>query len=121
MRWPAPMTPIRKVSLAPNTRLEASAVSPLAMRKLRRLITLGRPPVRFVGTDPIRVLCERNPFDERCQQLSFETAFRSSVPEGNGPMTILFQPAPLSHEESVRSANYECKGKLISNNLQALR
>src|ERR1700722_16476587 len=37
MRPPAPMTPRRTVSFAPSTRVEASAVSPLAMRKLRRL------------------------------------------------------------------------------------
>ena len=36
MRPPAPMTPTRIVSLAPSTLVEASAVSPVAMRKLRR-------------------------------------------------------------------------------------
>ena len=37
MRPPAPMTPMRRVSFAPSTLVEARAVSPLAIRKLRRL------------------------------------------------------------------------------------
>ena len=41
MRPPAPMTPTRSVSFAPSTRVEASAVSPLAMMKLRRFSILG--------------------------------------------------------------------------------
>src|ERR1700677_327224 len=36
MRPPAPMTPTRRMSFAPRTLVEARAVSPLAMRKLRR-------------------------------------------------------------------------------------
>ena len=36
MRPPAPMTPRRRVSLAPSTLVEARAVNPLAMIKLRR-------------------------------------------------------------------------------------
>src|SRR5271167_1163341 len=36
MRPPAPSTPIRKVSFAPSTRVDARAVSPPAIRKLRR-------------------------------------------------------------------------------------
>src|SRR5258706_15949905 len=41
MRPPAPRTPMRRVSLAPRTRVEARAVSPLAMIKLRRLSWCG--------------------------------------------------------------------------------
>src|SRR5579871_245442 len=37
MRPPAPITPIRSRSFAPHDFVEASAVSPPAMRKLRRL------------------------------------------------------------------------------------
>src|SRR5436309_14512967 len=36
MRPPVPMTPTRSVSLAPRTRVEARAVSPPAIRKVRR-------------------------------------------------------------------------------------
>src|SRR5690348_6590961 len=36
MRPPAPMTPTRRVSFAPRTRVDARAVNPPAMRKLRR-------------------------------------------------------------------------------------
>ncbi len=36
MRPPAPMIPRRMVSFAPSTLVEASAVIPVAMRKLRR-------------------------------------------------------------------------------------
>src|SRR5215470_6719677 len=41
MRRPAPITPIRMVSFAPNTLADARAVSPLPRTKLRRLI-MGR-------------------------------------------------------------------------------
>jgi hypothetical protein len=37
MRWPAPMTPMRRVSLAARARVEASAVREPATRKLRRV------------------------------------------------------------------------------------
>src|SRR5215475_15342361 len=37
MRPPAPMTPTRSASLAPRIRVEARAVSPLAIIKLRRV------------------------------------------------------------------------------------
>jgi hypothetical protein len=40
MRSPAPITPSRNLSFAPKTRVEASAVSPLAMRKLRRVVVI---------------------------------------------------------------------------------
>jgi hypothetical protein len=49
--------------------------------------------------------------------MSVLNSYHFEPPEWNGPMTILFQPAPLSHEESARSSNYEFKGKLIPNNL----
>jgi len=49
MRCPAPITPMRRVSLAPKTRVEASALSPLAMMKLRR----------FMEVDMASILAER--------------------------------------------------------------
>ena len=49
MRPPAPMTPMRSVSLAPRTRVEARAVNPVAMMKLRR----------FMEVDMASILAER--------------------------------------------------------------
>src|ERR1700744_3479537 len=49
MRPPAPITPMRMVSLAPRTLVEASAVIPLAMMKLRRLgVNAMLPPHPFL-------------------------------------------------------------------------
>jgi hypothetical protein len=49
MRPPAPMTPTRRVSLAPRTRVEARAVIPVATMKVRR----------FIGVDMASILAER--------------------------------------------------------------
>src|SRR5580704_9242304 len=45
MRPPAPSTPMRKVSFAPSTRVDANAVSPPAIRKLRRSGGYFMPPI----------------------------------------------------------------------------
>src|SRR5260221_13862465 len=67
------MTPTRIVSFAPNTRVEASAVSPLGTMKLRRLIMFDRASVRFGRNDPIKFRSGQS-LDER------NSRFRTSTP-----------------------------------------
>jgi hypothetical protein len=45
------MTPMRMVSLAPNALVEARAVRPLAMRKLRRLVWNDMALLFFIPVD----------------------------------------------------------------------
>src|ERR1700676_4717275 len=71
MRPPAPRTPMRKVSLAPSTRLDARAVSPPAIRKLRRFggycmpTILAIPAQRGKRPDPDWLFTDRRLFAAR--------------------------------------------------------